>query len=183
MNQRVNTIACALLLSALVVPALPGRRPALARVKRHQIVAHARSNAFAGLGHEGSVFFSARSSPSTNAFAGLGHEGSAFRRVGYEHERLRGLSRPRGQRLPQGRVRHERLRGPRRRGQRARGQVRSRQDAAVGAVIRVATPPSHHVNERERSGHRSRSARMSCNCSASLGAQRRVTPRRRSRLL
>ena len=54
MNNRVKTIACALLLSALVVPASQAgdqRSPG----KRHQIVAHARSSAFAGLGHEGSA--------------------------------------------------------------------------------------------------------------------------------
>jgi hypothetical protein len=78
MNNRVNTIACALLLSALVVPASQAgdqRSP----VKRHQIVAHARSNAFAGLGHEGSALHKVDSG--TNAFAGLRHEGSAFRKV------------------------------------------------------------------------------------------------------
>jgi hypothetical protein len=75
MNHRVNTIACALLLSALVVPASQAgdqRSPG----KRHQIVAHARSNAFAGLGHEGSALRKVESS--TNAFAGLGIEGSGL---------------------------------------------------------------------------------------------------------
>ena len=75
MNHRVNTIACALLLSALVVPASQAgeqRTPG----KRHQIVAHARSSAFAGLGHEGSALRKVESG--TNAFAGLGVEGSAL---------------------------------------------------------------------------------------------------------
>ena len=70
MNHRVNTIACALLLSALVVPASQAgdqRTPG----KRHQIVAQAQS------------------------------------------KRL-WRSRPRGQRLPQGRIRYARIRGPRR---------------------------------------------------------------------
>ncbi|MDX6629117.1 MAG: hypothetical protein QOH00_1363 [Gaiellales bacterium] len=78
MNYRVNAIACALLLSALVVPASQAgdqRAP----VKRHQIVAHARSNVFAGLGHEGSGLREVASG--TNAFAGLGHEGSGLRTV------------------------------------------------------------------------------------------------------
>ena len=80
MNNRVNTIACALLLSALVVPASQAgdqRSP----VKRHQIVAHARSNAFAGLGHEGSALHKVVAHARSNAFAGLGHEGSALRKV------------------------------------------------------------------------------------------------------
>jgi hypothetical protein len=75
MNHRVNTIACALLLSALVVPASQAadqRSPG----KRHQIVAHARSNAFAGLGHEGSGLRKLESG--TNAFAGLGVEGNGL---------------------------------------------------------------------------------------------------------
>jgi hypothetical protein len=75
MNHRVNTIACALLLSALVVPASQAsdqRSPD----KRLQVVAHARSNAFAGLGHEGSALRKLASD--TNAFAGLGVEGSAL---------------------------------------------------------------------------------------------------------
>jgi hypothetical protein len=78
MNQRVNTIACALLMSALVVPASQAgdqRAP----VKRHQIVAHARSNAFAGLGVEGSGLRKVASG--TNAFAGLGVEGSGLRKI------------------------------------------------------------------------------------------------------
>jgi hypothetical protein len=75
MNHRVNTIACALLLSAVIVPASQAadqRSPG----KRHQIVAHARSNAFGGLGHEGSALRMPASD--TNAFAGLGVEGSAL---------------------------------------------------------------------------------------------------------
>jgi hypothetical protein len=75
MNRRVNTIACALLASALVVPASHAgdqRSPA----KRHQFVAHARSTAFAGLGHEGSALRKVESG--TSAFAGLGVEGSAL---------------------------------------------------------------------------------------------------------
>ena len=75
MNNRVKTIACALLLSALVVPASQAgdqRSPG----KRHQIVAHARSSAFAGLGHEGSALRGVESA--TNAFAGLGTEGSGL---------------------------------------------------------------------------------------------------------
>jgi len=54
MNHRVNTVACALLVSALVVPASQASEQR-APVKRHQLVAHARSNAFASLGHEGSA--------------------------------------------------------------------------------------------------------------------------------
>ena len=54
MNRRVNTIACALLVSALVVPASEARSQR-APVKHHQLVAHARTSAFAGLGHEGSA--------------------------------------------------------------------------------------------------------------------------------
>ena len=75
MNNRVNTIACALLVSAIVVPASQAgdqRSPA----KRHKLVAHARSNAFAGLGHEGGALRKVESG--TNAFAGLGVEGSAL---------------------------------------------------------------------------------------------------------
>ena len=75
MNRRVNTIACALLASALVVPASQAgdqRSPA----KRQQFVAHARSTAFAGLGHEGSALRKVESG--TSAFAGLGVEGSAL---------------------------------------------------------------------------------------------------------
>ena len=75
MNHRVNTIACALLLSALVVPASQAgeqRTPG----KRHHIVAHAQSNAFGGLGREGSAFRKIESG--TNPFAGLGVEGSGL---------------------------------------------------------------------------------------------------------
>ena len=75
MNHRVNTIACALLLSGLVVPASQAgdqRAP----VKRHQIVAHAQANAFGGLGREGSAFHKVESG--TNTFAGLGVEGSGL---------------------------------------------------------------------------------------------------------
>jgi hypothetical protein len=75
MNHRVNTVACALLLSALMVPASQAgdqRSPG----KRHQIVAHARSNSFAGLGHEGSALHNVESA--ANAFTGLGHEGSGL---------------------------------------------------------------------------------------------------------
>jgi hypothetical protein len=75
MNRRVNAIACALLVSALVVPASEAadqRSP----VKRHKLVAHARSNAFAGLGHEGGALRKVESS--TSAFAGLGVEGGAL---------------------------------------------------------------------------------------------------------
>lgn len=75
MNRRVNTVACALLVSALVVPASQagGRR---APVERHKLVAHARSTAFAGLGHEGSAMRKVEFG--TSAFAGLGVEGSAL---------------------------------------------------------------------------------------------------------
>jgi hypothetical protein len=75
MNHRVNTIACALLLSALVVPASQAgeqRTPG----KRHNVVAHAQSNAFGGLGREGSAFRKVESG--ANAFAGLGVEGSGL---------------------------------------------------------------------------------------------------------
>jgi hypothetical protein len=75
MNHRVNTVACALLVSALVVPASQASEQR-APVKRHQLVAHARSNAFAGLGHEGSALRKVESG--TSAFAGLGVEGSAL---------------------------------------------------------------------------------------------------------
>jgi len=75
MNRRVTTVACALLVSALVAPASQAgdqRSPA----KRHKLVAHARSNAFAGLGHEGSALRKVETG--TNAFAGLGVEGGAL---------------------------------------------------------------------------------------------------------
>jgi hypothetical protein len=75
MNHRVNTVACALLVSALVVPASQASQER-APVKRHQLVAHARSNAFAGLGHEGSALRKVESG--TSAFTGLGVEGSAL---------------------------------------------------------------------------------------------------------
>jgi hypothetical protein len=75
MNRRVNTVACALLVSALVVPASQAGNQR-APVKRHQLVAHARSNAFASLGHEGSALRKVESG--TSAFAGLGVEGSAL---------------------------------------------------------------------------------------------------------
>jgi hypothetical protein len=75
MNHRVNTVACALLVSALVVPASQASQQR-APVKRHQLVAHARSNAFAGLGHEGSALRKVESG--TSAFTGLGVEGSAL---------------------------------------------------------------------------------------------------------
>jgi hypothetical protein len=75
MNHRVNAIACALLLSALVVPAAQAgaqRTPG----KRHHIVARAQSNAFGGLGREGSAF--RKIDAGTNVFAGLGVEGSGL---------------------------------------------------------------------------------------------------------
>lgn len=75
MHHRVNTIACALLLSALVVPASQAggqRHPG----KRHHIVAVAQSSAFNGLGHEGSGLMDAKFT--TNVFDGLGHEGSGL---------------------------------------------------------------------------------------------------------
>jgi hypothetical protein len=75
MNRRVTTVACALLVSALVVPASQAgdqRSPA----KRHKLVAHARSNAFAGLGHEGGALRKVETG--TSAFAGLGVEGGAL---------------------------------------------------------------------------------------------------------
>jgi hypothetical protein len=75
MNHRVNTVACALLVSALVVPASQAGEQR-APVKHHQLVAHARSNAFASLGHEGSALRKVESG--TSAFAGLGVEGSAL---------------------------------------------------------------------------------------------------------
>ena len=75
MNHRVNTIACALLLSALVVPASQAREQRTPG-KHHHIVAHAQSNAFGGLGHEGSAFHKVESG--RNIFAGLGVEGSGL---------------------------------------------------------------------------------------------------------
>jgi hypothetical protein len=75
MSHRVNAIACALLVSALLVPASQAggqRHP----VKRQVVVGHARSNAFAGLGHEGSALRKFESG--TNVFAGLGVEGSGL---------------------------------------------------------------------------------------------------------
>jgi hypothetical protein len=75
MNHRFNTLACALLLGALVVPASQAgeqRTPG----KRHHIVAQAQSNAFGGLGREGSAFRKVESG--TNIFAGLGVEGSGL---------------------------------------------------------------------------------------------------------
>ena len=75
MNHRVNTIACALLLGVLVVPASQAgeqRTPG----KRHHIVAQAKSNAFGGLGREGSAFRKVESG--TNIFASLGVEGSGL---------------------------------------------------------------------------------------------------------
>ena len=75
MNRRVNTVACALVVGALVVPASQAADQR-APVKRHQLVAHVRSSAFAGLGHEGSALLKAESG--TSAFANLGIEGSAL---------------------------------------------------------------------------------------------------------
>ena len=75
MNRCANAIACALLVSALVVPASQAgdqRSPA----KHHKLVAHARSSVFAGLGHEGGALRKVESS--TSAFAGLGVEGGAL---------------------------------------------------------------------------------------------------------
>ena len=75
MNRRVNTVACALLVSALVVPASQADTQR-APVTRHQLVAHARTSAFAGLGHEGGALRKVEAS--TSAFANLGVEGSAL---------------------------------------------------------------------------------------------------------
>lgn len=75
MNRRVSTVACALVVGALVVPASQAAHQR-APVKHHKLVAHARSSAFAGLGHEGSALLNAGSG--TNAFANVGIEGSAL---------------------------------------------------------------------------------------------------------
>ena len=75
MNHRVNTIACALLLSALVVPASQASSQR-APVKHHHLVKHTRTSAFAGLGHEGSAL--RKVEVTTNTFANLGVEGSAL---------------------------------------------------------------------------------------------------------
>ena len=75
MNRRVNTIACALLVSALVVPASQASSQR-APVKHHHLVKHTRTSAFAGLGHEGSALTKAE--PGTSVFANLGVEGSGL---------------------------------------------------------------------------------------------------------
>jgi hypothetical protein len=78
MKKRINTIACALLLAALAAPASHARAP----IGRDKVVTHAQSNAFAGLGHEGSGVrkhvAKKKNLASGNIFAGLGHEGSAL---------------------------------------------------------------------------------------------------------
>jgi hypothetical protein len=75
MNRRAATIACALVVGTLAVPAsqAAGQR---APVKRHALVAHVQSSAFAGLGHEGSALTKAE--PGTSVFANLGVEGSGL---------------------------------------------------------------------------------------------------------
>ena len=75
MNRRVNTVACALLVSALVVPASQADSQR-APVKHHHLVAHTRTSAYVGLVHKGSAL--RKLEPNTNAFAGLGVEGSAL---------------------------------------------------------------------------------------------------------
>ena len=79
MNHRVTIIACALLITALAAPASEAgdrRTPAA----RHHATAQVRSNAFAGLGHEGSGLRKSKSKTQSevNTFANLGHEGSGL---------------------------------------------------------------------------------------------------------
>ena len=78
MKKRINTIACALLLAALAAPVSQARAP----IARDKVVTQAQSNAFAGLGHEGSGLrkhvAKKKNLVSVNVLAGLGHEGSAL---------------------------------------------------------------------------------------------------------
>ena len=75
MNRHVNTVACALLVSALVVPASQADSQR-APVKRHQFVHQTCMSADVGLDHKGSTL--RKDAPTANAFAGLGVEGSAL---------------------------------------------------------------------------------------------------------
>jgi hypothetical protein len=85
MSHRVNTIACALLVGALGVPAAqacdtPAATPSAAVVRAH-------SNPFTGLGHEGSGLHLVVKR-SVNPFTGLGHEGSGLQ-ASWEAARIR----------------------------------------------------------------------------------------------
>jgi hypothetical protein len=74
-KQRLNILACALVIAALVAPTAQGagrRHP----VARHHATAVKQANAFGNLGREGSGRH--QSAPATNAFANLGHEGGAL---------------------------------------------------------------------------------------------------------
>jgi hypothetical protein len=74
-KQRLNILATALVIGALVAPTAQaaGQRPPVAR---HQAIAVKNANAFGNLGREGSGRH--KSAAATNAFGNLGHEGGAL---------------------------------------------------------------------------------------------------------
>ena len=76
MKQRLNILACALVIGALVAPSAQGagQRPPVAR---HDAAGVKHANAFGNLGREGSGRHKV-AAPATNAFANLGHEGGAL---------------------------------------------------------------------------------------------------------
>ena len=75
MKQRLNILACALVIGALAAPVAQaaGQRPP---VSRHHAIAVKQRSAFTNLGREGSGL--QKSTPTTNAFTNLGHEGSGL---------------------------------------------------------------------------------------------------------
>ena len=81
MKKRINTIVCVLLVAALAAPASQARAP----IAGDKVVSQGQSNAFAGLGHEGSGApkhvakkTKKKNLATSNVFVGLGHEGSAL---------------------------------------------------------------------------------------------------------
>jgi hypothetical protein len=74
-KQRLNILASALVIGALVAPGAQaaGQRPPVAR---HHAIAVKNANAFGNLGREGSGRH--KSAVATNAFGNLGHEGGAL---------------------------------------------------------------------------------------------------------
>ena len=75
MKQRLNILACALVIGALAAPVAQaaGHRPPVAR---HAAVTAKNANAFGNLGREGSGRHAI--TVATNAFGNLGHEGGAL---------------------------------------------------------------------------------------------------------
>ena len=75
MKQRLNILACVLVIGALASPVAQaaGQRPPVAR---NHAAAVKHANAFGNLGREGSGRH--KSAPAANAFANLGHEGGAL---------------------------------------------------------------------------------------------------------